>query len=129
MAQRSLRWFIALFGLVCVAIALAHIFIGPAAIPGAIPVNPTMDSEDRFYATLFLGFGAAHVWAAQDLQARRAVVLALQAVFFAGGIARIVSWVSVGPPAPLFIFLGSLELVIPLLLWLALRQMNHAPDN
>lgn len=125
MAQRALRWFIALFGTVCVAIAVAHIVIGPAAIPGAIPVNPTIDSEDRFYATLFLGFGAAHVWAAQDLPTRRTMVLVLQAVFFAGGLARIISWASVGPPAPLFIFLGSLELVIPTLLWFALRQGNH----
>ena len=122
MAQRFLRWFIVLFGMACVGIALAHILIGPAAIPGAIPVNPTMDSEDRFYATLFLGFGAAHVWAAQDLWARRRVVLVLQAVFFAGGLARIVSWGSVGAPEPLFVFLGSLELLIPPLLWAALRK-------
>ena len=108
--------------MVCVGIALAHILIGPAAIPGAIPVNPTMDSEDRFFATLFLGFGAAHAWAAQDLWARRRVVLVLQAVFFAGGLARIVSWGSVGPPEPLFVFLGSLELLIPPLVWTALRK-------
>lgn len=111
-----------LFGMVCVGIALAHILIGPAAIPGAIPVNPTMDSEDRFYATLFLGFGVAHVWAARHLRERRHVVLALQGVFFAGGVARIVSWVSVGPPVALFVFLGSLELLIPPLLWAALRK-------
>ena len=122
MGQRYLRWFIGLFGVVCVGIALAHIVIGPAAIPGAVPVNPTMDSEDRFYATLFLGFGTAHVWAARNLRERRDVVLALQAVFFAGGLARIVSWVIVGPPVALFVFLGSLELLIPLLLWAALRK-------
>ena len=59
--QGALRAFVALFGAACVAIALTHIFVGPSSIPGSIPVNPTMDSEDRFYATLFLGFGASVV--------------------------------------------------------------------
>lgn len=80
-----------------------------------------MDSEDRFYATLFLGFGLAHVWAAQDLAQRGSTVLAMQKVFFAGGVARIISAVSVGPPIPLFIFLGALELVIPPLVWWSIK--------
>lgn len=120
--QRLLRWFLVTFGLVCVGIALAHIVFGPSSIPGSIPVNPTMDSEDRFYATLFLGFGLAHIWAAQDLARRGSVVLALQAVFFVGGIARVISLIAVGPPIPLFVFLGALELIIPPLVWLALRR-------
>lgn len=55
-------------------------------------------------------------------------MLVLQAVFFAGGLARIVSCLSVGPPAPLFIVLGSLELVIPPLLWAVLRRAISGPD-
>jgi hypothetical protein len=47
---------------------LGPIVFRPAIIPGAIPVNATMDSEDRFYATLFLGFGAAVMWCSRDLQ-------------------------------------------------------------
>jgi hypothetical protein len=121
--QRLLRWFLVTFGLVCVGIALTHIVFGPSSIPGSVPVNATMDSEDRFYATLFLGFGLAHVWAAQDLVQRGSVVLALQAVFFAGGVARIISLIAVGPPIALFVFLGVLELLIPPLVWLAVRRL------
>lgn len=76
-----------------------------------------MDSEDRFYATLFLGFGAALIWCAQDLSLRRGLFFGLLAVFFLGGIARIVSAIHVGPPITLFVFLGGLELVMPPLLW------------
>lgn len=112
-----LAGFVALFGAVCCAIALAHIALGPAAIPGSVPVNATMDSEDRFYATLFLGFGAALIWTSCDLARRAGVLDALLLVFFAGGVARIVSWLAVGPPSPLFVFLGSLELLLPPLLW------------
>lgn len=122
MGQRLLRWFLTAFGLVCVGIALTHIVFGPSSIPGSIPVNATMDSEDRFYAALFLGFGIAHIWAARDLARRAGTVLALQAVFFVGGLARIVSLLAVGPPVPLFLFLGALELVIPPLVWWSLRR-------
>ncbi len=124
--QTALRWFVTLFGLVCVGIALTHIAVGPAAIPGSVPVNATMDSEDRFYATLFLGFGAAHIWSARDLAARGNVLLAMQAVFFLGGVARLISWAQVGPPIDLFVFLGALELLIPPLLWLWLRKAYPA---
>lgn len=48
-----------MFGLVCMGIAAGHIILGPQLIPDGVPVNATMDSENRFYATLFLGFGAA----------------------------------------------------------------------
>jgi Domain of unknown function (DUF4345) len=122
LGQRLLRWFLTVFGLVCVGIALAHIVFGPSSIPGSIPGNATMDSEDRFYATLFLGFGIAQVWAARDPARHAGVVLALQAVFFTGGLARIVSLIAVGPPVPLFLFLGGLELLIPPLVWWALRR-------
>lgn len=114
---RALSLFIGLFGAVCLAIGCAHFVLGPQAIPGAVPVNATMDSEDRFYGTLFAAFGLAHMWIARDLVRRAKLLWGLQLAFFAGGIARIVSWVAVGPPDLLFRFLGSLELIIPPLIW------------
>jgi len=118
----ALRGYLALFGAVCIGIALLHIVFGPASIPGSVPVNATMDSEDRFYATLFLGFGAAHIWCARDLGSRGGLMLAMQFVFFLGGIARLISWAAVGPPIPLFLGLGAIELVQPPLVWLAYRK-------
>jgi hypothetical protein len=127
LGERLLRLFLTVFGLVCVGIALTHIAFGPSSIPGSVPVNATMDSEDRFYATLFLGFGLAHIWAARDLLRRKSVVFALQAVFFAGGLARVISLLAVGPPIALFIILGALELIIPPLVWWWLRQTVAEP--
>jgi hypothetical protein len=120
--RKSLTAFIAVFGLVCCGIALTHIVLGPRSIPGSIPVNATMDSEDRFYATLFLGFGAALLWCARNLTARANLFRALMLVFFLGGLARIVSAVAVGPPSPIFIFLGSIELILPPILILLLGR-------
>lgn len=115
--RKALAGFSMFFGGVCMAIALAHIALGPKVIPGGVPVNATMDNEDRFYATLFLGFGAAMVWASRNLSERRGIYLALMAVFFLGGVSRIISVLAVGWPAPLFIYLGAIELILPLVCW------------
>lgn len=112
-----LKWIILIFGIICIAIALSHIAIGPSAIPGSIPVNATMDSEDRFYATLFLGFGAALVWCSRKLVERGALFKALMLVFFLGGCARIVSAIQVGIPNEFFQILWALELILPPILW------------
>ena len=115
----ALAWVIRIFGISCCAIAPAHLALGIAAIPGAGTHNATLDSENRFYAAMFLGFGGALVWTAMDLQARAATFRALMGVFFVGGLGRVASWIAMGPPAPLFIGLLVVELVFPaaLVIW------------
>ena len=116
-----LRFMLYLFGAICALIALSHILFGPVVIPGGVVTNATMDSEDRFYATLFLGFGLATIWCTHNLETRERPLLALLAVFFAGGIARIISLMAVGSPGPIFLALGTLELILPPLLWWGLH--------
>lgn len=120
--QAFLKFFVAFFGAVCVLIGLAHIILGPAAIPGAIAVNATLDSEDRFYATLFVGFGGALGWCSRDLHERSCPFFWLLAVFFGGGVARLVSMSQAGLPHPLFQVLTVVELVLPIVLWLLHRR-------
>ena len=125
-----LRVLVWIFGAVCCVIALMHIAIGPSAIPGSVPVNATMDSEDRFYATLFLGFGAALMWASKDLIERRSVFHFLLAIFFLGGVSRTVSALQVGLPNPFFQVMWAAELVLPLILYGWLRAVTAAkPSN
>jgi hypothetical protein len=50
--KKVLQIFLGLFGVTAIFIASLHIVLGPLAIPESVPVNATMDSEDRFYATL-----------------------------------------------------------------------------
>jgi hypothetical protein len=115
--QRLLPITVMIIGAICAIISLAHIAVGPHAIPGGVFVNTTMDSEDRFYATLFLGWGVALIYSSRDLRARGGLFCALLLTFFLGGVARIISALLVGVPNDLFVFLGSLELVLPPLLW------------
>ncbi|MEX0629461.1 MAG: DUF4345 domain-containing protein [Chloroflexota bacterium] len=109
----TLQVFLALFGVSAISIAALHIVLGPAAIPGSIPVNATMDSEDRFYATLFAAYGVALLWCIRDIERKSMVVYFLALTFLVGGLARLVSVAMVGWPNTFFVAMTVLELLIP----------------
>ena len=111
--RRILQTLLALFGVTAIFISLLHIVLGPAAIPGSVPVNATMDSEDRFYATLFLAFGVVLLWCIKDVEHKARIVYFLMLTFFVGGLARIVSMLAVGLPNNFFIAMTVLELALP----------------
>jgi hypothetical protein len=125
--RKALRALYILFGATDIVIALVHLALGPASIPGSVPVNATMDSEDRFYATLFLAFGVAILWCAKDVERRSNVAYFLLGTFFVGGLARLVSIAAVGRPNALFMLLTGVELTLPLLLaWLQRQVTSRA---
>ena len=121
--RRALQVFLGLFGATIIVICLLHLVLGSASIPGSIPVNATMDSEDRFYATLFGAYGLAILWCIEDIEQKGGLLRLLLLTFFAGGIARLISVAVMGLPHPLFVFLGALELAIPPLVALAHRRV------
>lgn len=111
--KKTFQVFLGLFGVIAIFIAMLHIIFGPPAIPGSVPVNATMDSEDRFYATLFAAYGAVLLWCISDIESKSRVVYFLALMFFVGGLARLVSLAVVGPPNNFFIAMTVLELLIP----------------
>lgn len=111
--KRFLQIFLGFFGITALFIASLHVVFGSSAIPGSVPVNATMDSEDRFYATLFAAYGVALLWCTRDIERKRTVVYFLALTFFVGGLARLVSIAAVGLPNTFFIAMTVLELIIP----------------
>ena len=111
---KSYKVFLGLFGVTDIVIGMLHIIFGPSVIPGSVPVNATMDSEDLFYATLFVGFGVALIWCIRDVEQKSLFIYFLASIFFADGIAGLVSMISVGLPVDFFVAMTLLELMIPL---------------
>jgi hypothetical protein len=99
-----------------------------SSAPLSGPWPPTMDSELRFYAALWGAYGFVLMAVASDLTNRGHLVPWLAAVFFAGGLGRVVSYLSLGPPHPFFMLLMAVELLLPpviLCLWLAAGRGNR----
>jgi hypothetical protein len=120
--ETLLRGALFLFGISVVGISLGHIAFGPSVIPGSIPVNATMDSEDRFYAVFFLAYGAAVLWCLKDWTSKLREIQLLMALFFVAGLTRLISIAAVGVPHPFFVVMTSIEfLAPPLVLWLSVR--------
>lgn len=85
-----------------------------------------MDSEDRFYATLFAAYGAVLIWCVRDIERKTKVVYFLALTFFVGGLARIVSIFAVGPPNDFFVAMTVLELIIPIYMAFAQSRIARA---
>lgn len=117
-----LRGLLILLGLGSVGISLGHLALGPEVMPGTMPVNATLDGQDRFFAALFLGYGVAVLWAARDWRGRFDVVRALLAVLFLGGLGRLAAMAASGLPHPFFLAMTAIELaLLPLVVWLGTR--------
>jgi hypothetical protein len=129
MQRKILQWILRIGGGAAVAIALVHITLGPRAIPGSVPVNATMDSEDRFYATLFLAYGVALLWCVREVERKSQVVGFLAATLFAGGVARLISMVAVGLPNAFFMAMTALELLLPPVILGLLRATGREEER
>jgi hypothetical protein len=122
------KWWLTIFGAACVLIGLAHLLIGAPSIIGGGPVNATIDSDLRFYAVLFIGFGAGFVWAAADLPNRAATVHVLGGLFLVGGLARLLAVWQTGVPHVFYVAMIPVELVVPVINWALLRRAHRARD-
>lgn len=138
---KILRVLLVSLGLAAMAIALLVFFLGVGAVtlvenaydalagrltaPSPIP-SATLDSELRFYAPFWFGYGLLLLWVARTLGKRLHLVPLLALPFFLGGIGRLLSFIMTGPPHPSFQLLMWIELLLPpiffLLYWRSLLR-------
>ena len=121
-------------GSAIVLIALGHLVLGPFSevllgsnISETSMLDPTIDSQNRFYGTAFSLFGVLLIICSRNVLANRTILYTIFWVFFAGGIARLISISVVGLPPPLVNILTGLELVLPLglIFWLRALERNY----
>lgn len=121
--RQTFQVFLALFGVIVIAISVAHFAIGPQAIIGGTAVNPTMAGEDRFFAGLLLCSGVALLWCARGVQRKRVYINLLAAAFFVGGLGRLLAVLIDGMPHPFYIAMLVLELALPPLMVVVARRV------
>lgn len=124
--RQAFQVFLALFGIIVIAISIAHMAIGPRAIVGAVAVNPTMAGEDRFFAGLLLCYGIALLWCSRDVQRKRVYVNVLATALFVGGIGRLLAVLIDGAPNPFYVAMLVLELALPLLMVVIAKRVATA---
>ncbi len=102
------------------AIGLLHFALGIDSVPGEGSSGATVDSRERFYGAIFLGYGLAWLWAARQRPLPARVVRWLTGIFFLGGLGRLVSLLAHGQPHWFQVVLTVLELALPpVFLWLS----------
>jgi hypothetical protein len=123
---RSLKWLMLAMGVACVAIGIFHITLGVASVPGE--TGTTVDSRERFYNAIFLGYGLAWIWAARQSPISATTVRRLAAIFALGAVGRLLSLAIHGWPHWFQVPLTVLEVVLPpIFFWLATALKKAAP--
>lgn len=122
--KRATEVWLVTFGIACVGIGLAHLLFGTKTIIGGGPVNATIDSDMRFYALLFAAYGLTFIWCAANVPERAGVANILGAIFFAGGLARLLAWAVAGQPNWFYVVMVPVELAIPVINYALLRHLT-----
>lgn len=89
--------------------------------------SANVESEMRFYALMFVFYGAVLIRVAKNLDSYYKHVPLLLSVFFLAGVARTIGYVTAGKPHTLFIVLITIELSLPIILmgfWLVDRRRS-----
>lgn len=126
--MRTLALVLKLLAPIFLVIGAVHLVLGVGAdvtlgarLPADALADSALNSQNRFYGVTFTLYGFLLYLCATDLRKYAAVFQWVIWVFFAGGLARVVSVVTHGFPPPLIVGLLVTELVIPpmLAIWFA----------
>ncbi len=110
---------------ITIVAGFSHVVLGLSAdlllganAPAELRSDPVLDSQNRFYGTIFMGYGVLLLLCATDPRKYALLFRILGGFIFLGGIARLISAALHGLPAPPVVGLIVIELVgVPLLLW------------
>jgi hypothetical protein len=116
-----------------VLVAALHLALGAGAdvllgakVSAEALADPTVNSQNRFYGVAFSLYGVLLYLCATDLPKYATVARCLLWVFFAAGLARLLSIATHGIPPPLVLVLLGTEIVLPPMLHLWLSKALRA---
>lgn len=129
----SLASFLKLVSPVFALVGALHLALGVGAdallgarLPQEALSDAALDSQNRFYGVAFALYGVLLYLCATDLRKYATVLRCVLWVFFAAGLARLVSIGTHGVPPPLVLALLASEIPVPPLLHLWLSKVLSA---
>jgi hypothetical protein len=113
----------------CIVPGLTHLLFGAGGdwLIGLAPgrVDPSLDSQNRFYGAIFVGYGAALWWAAAEARRHYQLIRLLLAAMALGAVGRGLAWLAHGAPTPQVLILLAIECLIPPALWFWLERYRQ----
>ncbi len=120
--RTALQVLLVALGLVAFIAGLVTVFTGAGTIPGDNPTTPNLESELRFYATFWTGFGVLALYAARRPEREALLLRGLSLFLFLAGLARVFAWLATDRPDTQLLVLMALELTLPLfIVWAQAR--------
>ena len=130
--MRNLVRFLKIASPIFLVVGALHLFLGAGAevmlgakLSADSLADPVLDSQNRFYGVAFTLYGVLLYVCATDLTKYRVIYLCVLGVFFAGGLARLVSILTHGIPSPAVLVLLFSEILVPPFLYWWLSQVQH----
>lgn len=114
------------FRIATILVGLIPLFLGGTGIlfgaeehANGSDVAAALDSQYRYLAGVYVAVGAMILWSAADVKNRASLLRFAMLGWFLGGLARIISWMTVGQPADWQVSGIAVELIVPvvMLLW------------
>lgn len=114
------------FRIATILVASVSLFLGGTGVfwgavehTGGDAVAAALDSQYRYLAAVYFVVGAMILWSAGDVKGRAVLLRFGMLGWFVGGLARGLSWMTVGEPADWQVSGMVIELVVPvvMLLW------------
>jgi hypothetical protein len=122
---KLLQALLVLLGVVAIVAGLFTVVTGSAGMPGTNESTANVESELRFYAVFWVGFGVLALRAARAPDRETSLIRGLALFLFLGGAARLVAWLATEQPDAQFLILMALELGLPVfMVWAQARARS-----
>ena len=116
--KRGLQIVLAVLSLIPLFFAVTGLLGGGEAANAGEAVTAGLDNQFRYLSAYYLSLFFLIIWVLRDLENRGAVLRLLVLAIFLGGLARLYSYLTVGPPPANAMVGMALELGSPLIvLW------------
>lgn len=129
MGFKALQVTLVVLGCVAMIFGALGVVAGAAGIPGGAAAAPNVDSELRFYAAWYVAAGAMLLRVAARPRAETITLRIVCGALVLGAFGRVLSLLTVGRPATVFVVLMAVEFAIAavVLAWhtAAARRVAH----